>query len=85
MARSLQKAHRRQDRRAVNKQRALDIMRNGAVFRRTFVLGKPHWTLSGLPVPHETATDLLRDPFVIPVGDALFGDGSMSQTFRYAE
>jgi len=89
---SVRKTNRRLDRRNATKQRCeqtaskiLEAMRNGASLHRCNRTHRTIWLLSTGPfVTHEAATDVLRDPHVVGVGDALFGP-ELSQTFRYIE
>ena len=62
----------------------LQAMRDGAALHRCNRTHRTIWALSsGEFVTFEAATDVLRDPHVIGVGDCLFGP-ELSQTFRWA-
>jgi hypothetical protein len=75
-------------RRAANKWRVFAAMRDGA----TLHCGQGHdgiaWWLSTAQgdqfVPRQTVDDLLYDPHVVPVGDAL-GSWGTSQTWRWTD
>jgi uncharacterized protein YuzB (UPF0349 family) len=89
---SLRRAHRRLDRRNAAKQRRehtaadlLQAMKRGVSLHRCNRNHRVLWALStGEIVTAEAADDLLRNPHVVGVGDALFADAP-SQTFRWIE
>jgi hypothetical protein len=63
----------------------ITALRNGAALHRCNRGHRIIWSLStGEFVTHEAATDALKDPHVVRVGDGLFGP-ELSQTFRYVE
>jgi hypothetical protein len=65
--------------------RVLDEMRRGAALHRCNRGHRVLWSLSnGLFVSAEAATEALKDPKIVGVGDALFGP-ELSQTFRYVD
>ena len=90
--RSLRNTHRRLDRRnraqeqrELTAARILQAMRDGAALHRCNRTHRTVWALSsGEFVTFEAATDVLRDPHVVGVGDCLFGP-ELSQTFRWIE
>ena len=66
--------------------RVLSAMRNGACLYRTNSDTLTRWSLSsGGHVEHAVAQVVIARPDVTGVGDTLFGDRALSQTFRYVE
>lgn len=64
-------------------EQVLNGMRGGARLHRHFYHQRTIWALStGSFVASEIATVVLRHPFVIPLGDGLFGL-EQSQTYEY--
>jgi hypothetical protein len=77
-------------RRELDQSRAAKVVRD--MRRRGLSLhlshARPHrvWTLSdGCPVPDVVARVVISDASVVGVGDALFPDRALSQTFRVRE
>jgi hypothetical protein len=66
--------------------RALRALKNGASLHFSHDRGRPSWRLStGNTLTREVAEEVTRDPHVVGVGDSLFSDLSMSQTFRWTD
>jgi hypothetical protein len=85
-AAELRRRHRRMDRRAAGKWRVLAAMREGACLHRYHVWGRTLWSLStnNMNISAEMAADVIADPHVVPVGDALDTWGP-SQTYRWTD
>jgi hypothetical protein len=84
-ARRLDRRNRAQQQRRLTAARILEVMRDGASLHRCNHQHRTVWVLSnGEFVTVEAATEVMRNPHVVGVGDSLFGP-ELSQTFRYSE
>ena len=84
-ARRLDRQARSLNRHSLRVEQVVAELRRGATLQLSFS-PRPHWRLSSGPfVPADVATTVINLPCVVGVGDTLFGDAGLSQTFRYLD
>jgi hypothetical protein len=75
----------RVDRRLRAIEKVLAAMRRGNALHHYYTIGVPVWVLSdGTRVGRDIAEAAIRNPSIVPVGEALFA-GCRPQTYRYAQ